>query len=122
MSFFRRYDFEVMLDRPAAVVQGKLAALREERLLKFAAPKRFSRFLPSQYLMDSSLGVQSQQLDGISMQAVTVLASETKGNEQSAPQLPAEDEKGSSVYLIGEGELEIDELNRHECMVRVKCH
>jgi hypothetical protein len=113
----RQYDFEVLLERPTAIVQGKLSALRDERLGKYAAPKRFARYLPSQYLADSSLGAQSQQLDGISAQAVTVIASETHAGESAALQTTTEEEKGSSVYMISEGELDIDELNRHECMV-----
>ena len=51
------------LDRPSLVVQGKIALLRDQRLQKYAPPKKMARFLPSQFLVDSSLGVESMHLD-----------------------------------------------------------
>ena len=112
--------FDVELDRPATVIQGKLAQLREQRSLKYAPPKRMNRYLPSQFLMDSSLAVQSQQMD-LQVSPQLQLKMEQEEAPHKSPQLAssaADDEKGASVYFIEEGELEIDDINRHECMVR----
>ena len=54
------------------------------------------------------------QLGALSPETSVVTPASANNPNQSDT---AEDEKGATVYQIEEGQLEIDELNRHECMV-----
>ena len=110
--------FDIELDKPATVVQGKLSMLREQRNLKYAPPKKINRFLPSQFLTNSSLSSQSQMMDAqFAPQMTIVAAKDSPHSEKAELGQNSEEEKGASVYFIEEGELEIDIVNRHECMV-----
>ena len=94
----------------------------KDRLSKTAQPTRISQFSPSQYLANSSLGASSQMLDAMvnPHAALEAAVERSKTVIEKAPEQDdsVEGERGSNVYVVADGELDLDDLNRHECMVR----
>ena len=120
ITYHSEYRFDVELQRQNAVATAQQIRMKD-RFSKTAQPKRISQFSPSQYLANSSLGASSQMLDAMvnPHAALEAAVERSKPISEKTPELDeaAEGERGSNVYVVADGELDLDDLNRHECMV-----
>ena len=132
----RTYTFSTELEAAMTVRTRRVAALRDgASTAARAGADANNRYMPSHILAESSLSMDAAQLDAIRQGGESAVTSDSSAGDDAdadaaAPQFGVDVGGGdevspgnagsgmSPVYVLEEGQLEMDELNSHECMVR----